>query len=241
MAKERSEKREKHDRKEKKEKRSETDGVKKSKKEKKDKTGKKEKKDKKSKKEAKAAASGSESGSDDEGAADASALVDVSMADAEGANGEAALTTVPVGLIVPFANPLADDTDSKAVLKAVRHAAKHSHLKRGTKEVVKSLRKSAKDASSLPVGVVILAADISPMDVISHLPVLCEDHDVPYIYVRSRVALGEAGATKRPTSVVMVSAKEKKEKMDAKELAKWEESYKELVRMVRKAQQSVRV
>ncbi|KAL2357275.1 H/ACA ribonucleoprotein complex subunit 2 [Cryomyces antarcticus] len=240
MAKERSEKREKHDKKEKKEKRSETDGVKKSKKEKKDKTEKKEK-DKKSKKETKAAASGSESGLDDEGAADASALVDVSMADVEGANGEAALTTVPVGLIVPFANPLADDADSKAVLKAVRHAAKHSHLKRGTKEVVKSLRKSAKDASSLPVGVVILAADISPMDFISHLPVLCEDHDVPYIYVRSRVALGEAGATKRPTSVVMVSAKEKKEKMDAKELAKWEESYKELVRMVRKAQQSVRV
>ncbi|KAK5275430.1 hypothetical protein LTR16_012485 [Cryomyces antarcticus] len=44
------------------------------------------------------------------------------MADVEGANGEAALTTVPVGLIVPFANPLADDADSKAVLKAVRHA-----------------------------------------------------------------------------------------------------------------------
>lgn len=49
-----------------------------------------------------------------------------------------------------------------------------------------------------------LAGDISPIDVISHIPVLCEDHDVPYIYVPGKAELGAAAATKRPTSVVLV-------------------------------------
>jgi H/ACA ribonucleoprotein complex subunit 2 len=66
---------------------------------------------------------------------------------------------------------------------------------------------------------VILAADISPMDVISHIPVLCEDHGIPYIFVTSRAELGNAAATKRPTSVTMVVPKSaaKGKKKDADE------------------------
>ena len=50
----------------------------------------------------------------------------------------------------------------------------------------------------------VLAGDISPIDVITHVPVLCEDAGVPYIYVPSKEALGAAGGTKRPTSVMLV-------------------------------------
>lgn len=42
------------------------------------------------------------------------------------------------------------------------------------------------------------------MDVISHIPVLCEEHGIPYVFVTSRAELGASAATKRPTSVVMV-------------------------------------
>jgi len=49
-----------------------------------------------------------------------------------------------------------------------------------------------------------MAGDISPEDVISHLPVLCEDHSVPYIFTPSKLALGLASLTKRPTSVILV-------------------------------------
>lgn len=45
------------------------------------------------------------------------------------------------------------------------------------------------------------------MDVISHIPVLCEDHGIPYLFVTSRAELGASAATKRPTSVVMVTPK----------------------------------
>ena len=125
-------------------------------------------------------------------------------------------------------------------------AAKHKSLKRGVKEVVKSLRKSSTPASSggEAPGVVVLAADISPMDVISHIPVLCEDHGVPYIFVPSRAELGAAGSTKRPTSVVMVSAKsggKKKEgeKEDGEE--DFAEVYRDLVKVVERASRDVRI
>lgn len=51
---------------------------------------------------------------------------------------------------------------------------------------------------------VVIAGDISPMDIITHVPILCEDSNVPYIFVPSKEDLGTAGSTKRPTSCVMV-------------------------------------
>jgi H/ACA ribonucleoprotein complex subunit 2 len=37
-----------------------------------------------------------------------------------------------------------------------------------------------------------LAADVSPIDVISHIPIICENKNIQYIYVRSRLELGVA-------------------------------------------------
>ncbi len=51
---------------------------------------------------------------------------------------------------------------------------------------------------------VVLAADVSPIDVISHIPILCENKSIPYVYVRSRMELGAASATKKPTSVILM-------------------------------------
>lgn len=78
------------------------------------------------------------------------------------------------------------------------------------------------------------------MDVISHIPVLCEDHNIPYIFLTSRAELGAAGSTKRPTSVVMVTPKtgaKGKEEVDAE----WDEAYKELNKLVVKQGQHVKV
>ncbi|KAL7623299.1 snoRNA-binding protein [Parahypoxylon ruwenzoriense] len=149
-----------------------------------------------------------------------------------------------VGALVPFARPLADEKATKKIMKTVRKAAKHKTLKRGVKEVVKSLRKSPAAGpgnTSFP-GVVILAGDISPMDVISHIPVLCEDVNVPYIFVNSRAELGAAGSTKRPTSVVMVTEKprvvkdKKGDKIDEAEedAEEFAEAYRDLVKLVEK-------
>ncbi|KAJ3036935.1 snoRNA-binding protein [Rhizophlyctis rosea] len=118
-----------------------------------------------------------------------------------------------------ISHPLASKKLTKKVYKTVKKAAKGKNVKRGVKEVVKGLRKGSK-------GVVIIAGDISPLDVISHLPVLCEEASVPYIYVPSKEDLGAAGATKRPTSCVMVV-----DKKDADYRETYEEVQKEVAEL----------
>lgn len=100
----------------------------------------------------------------------------------------AALQTLPCGRIrQPFLHPdPASQPPLPQVLKLAKKAAKRKQIKRGVKEVVKAIRKANK-------GVVIIAGDISPIDVITPLPVLCEDADIPYIYVPSKEELGAAG------------------------------------------------
>ncbi|KAL1885458.1 snoRNA-binding protein [Paecilomyces lecythidis] len=155
----------------------------------------------------------------------------------------------PVGALVPFANPLVEDKTAKKVLKSVKKAAANKSLKRGVKEVVKALRKSpipaANAAITTPPGIVVLAADISPMDVISHIPVLCEDHGIPYVYVTSRAELGSAGATKRPTSVVMVvpksAGKSKKKDAESEGDEDFSKVYDELLKIVEKETKRVKV
>lgn len=69
----------------------------------------------------------------------------------------------------------------------------------------------------------VLAADISPVDVISHLPILCEEANIPYIFVTSKEELGLASSTKRPTSCVMICPTMKKKKKTDGEPVKDEE------------------
>ena len=73
-----------------------------------------------------------------------------------------------------------------------------------------------------------MAGDISPIDVITPLPVLCEDHDVPYIYVPSKEALGQAGLTKRPTSCMLLLPKPLKGEVTGDDAAEFTESFAEV-------------
>ena len=75
----------------------------------------------------------------------------------------------------------------------------------------------------------ILAADINPIDIISHLPVLSEEAQIPYIFVSSKEELGFASSTKRPTSCVMICPDQKKKarKTDGDKAEK-DDDYREL-------------
>ena len=50
---------------------------------------------------------------------------------------------------------------------------------------------------------IILAADTTPLAILLHLPLLCEDKAVPYVYVPSKIALGRACGVSR--SVIAAS------------------------------------
>ena len=118
----------------------------------------------------------------------------------------------------PIANPLASEPLTHKVLKLTRHLNREKQLKRGVKDVVKAIKKGSK-------GIVVLAADVSPIDVISHIPVLCEDSGIPYIFVPSRMQLGTAAETKKPTSVVLMTGSEQEEVK-----AKYDKLYEKIVK-----------
>uniref|UniRef100_A0A2P2MSN2 H/ACA ribonucleoprotein complex subunit 2 n=2 Tax=Rhizophora mucronata TaxID=61149 RepID=A0A2P2MSN2_RHIMU len=121
----------------------------------------------------------------------------------------------------PIAKPLAGKKLSKKTFKLVRRAAERKCLKRGVKEVVKSIRRGQK-------GLCIIAGNISPIDVITHLPILCEENDIPYVYVPSKEDLASAGATKRPTCCVLVLTKPTKGELEAEEQDKLQAEFKQV-------------
>ncbi|KAG8756088.1 snoRNA-binding protein [Serendipita sp. 396] len=135
-------------------------------------------------------------------------LEDVDMADAAGgAKKKVKKEEIEISLeeLSPIAHPLAQKKLAKKLHKTIRRASRCRQVKRGVKEVVKGIRKGEK-------GILVLAADISPMDIISHLPGLSEEHKVPYVFVSSKEELGHASSTKRPTSCVMICPNMKRRK-----------------------------
>ncbi|XP_049404586.1 H/ACA ribonucleoprotein complex subunit 2-like protein [Solanum stenotomum] len=124
--------------------------------------------------------------------------------------------------IAPIAKPLAGKKLSKRTFKLVRRATEHKCLKRGVKEVVKSIRRGHK-------GLCVVAGNISPIDVITHVPLLCEEADIPYIYVPSKEDLASAGATNRPTCCVLVLTKPTKGELGQEDQEKLKEEYDQVV------------
>ncbi|EQC32142.1 hypothetical protein SDRG_10337 [Saprolegnia diclina VS20] len=120
-----------------------------------------------------------------------------------------------------IANPLANKKLTKKVYKLIKKSTKVKCTKRGVKEVVKAIRKGEK-------GMCIIAGDISPIDVISHIPVLCENNDIAYVFTPSKVDLGASAASKRPTSCIMVTP--------GKQGFNVQESYDEILAEVKKIQ-----
>ncbi|XP_073681164.1 H/ACA ribonucleoprotein complex subunit 2-like protein [Garra rufa] len=102
-----------------------------------------------------------------------------------------------IAALNPIAQPLASRKLSKKLYKCIKKAVKVKHLRRGVKEVQKFINKGEK-------GIVVFAGDTLPIDVYCHIPIMCEDGNLPYAYVPSKVDLGLSAGTKRPTCVIMI-------------------------------------
>eukprot|EP01013_Petalomonas_cantuscygni_P010516 TRINITY_DN23626_c0_g1_i1.p1 TRINITY_DN23626_c0_g1~~TRINITY_DN23626_c0_g1_i1.p1 ORF type:complete len:229 (+),score=40.79 TRINITY_DN23626_c0_g1_i1:39-725(+) len=113
--------------------------------------------------------------------------------------------TAPRGPIIeiPIARPIlaAGSSTERKMLKLVQSCSREKAVFKGIKDVTKVIRKGKGKK-----GICILAADVSPMDVISHLPVHCERNSVPYVWVPSKEDLGLAVLSARATSAVLLEA-----------------------------------
>jgi H/ACA ribonucleoprotein complex subunit 2 len=113
-------------------------------------------------------------------------------------NKEIDIENLAISLI---AVPMASEKLTSKTLSLVGKLAKVKLIKRGVKEVNKFFRRKENKNKN---AICVLAGDVSPIDVISHIPILCEKNKMPYIYIPSRQMLGTASQTKRPTSVVIL-------------------------------------
>ncbi|MBI5227049.1 50S ribosomal protein L7ae [Candidatus Micrarchaeota archaeon] len=70
-------------------------------------------------------------------------------------------------------------------------------IKKGVNEATKSIeRKSAQ--------LVVVAADVTPEEVVVHLPMLCKEHNIPYTFVPTKKELGVSVGLEVGTSAIAV-------------------------------------
>jgi len=98
----------------------------------------------------------------------------------------------------PISKPLASKKLTKKLYKLVRRSSKEKAVvRRGIREAMKFIRKGE-------TGLVVLAGDVSPIDVISHVPLVCEEKSIPYCFTPSKQELGEALGSKRPSCMALI-------------------------------------
>ncbi|XP_063712871.1 H/ACA ribonucleoprotein complex subunit 2-like protein [Symsagittifera roscoffensis] len=118
-------------------------------------------------------------------------------------NGEPQMTYEElVSLCAPIAKPMASRRLTKQIYKLLRKVQEGGIRKDccfyGNKAVMKHLRHGVKK------GFVVLAGDVSPIDLLSHIPVFAEEKDIPYVFVPSQDDLASAVGT-NATMCVFVS------------------------------------
>ena len=72
--------------------------------------------------------------------------------------------------------PVADAALSQEILDLVQQASHYRQLKKGANEATKTLNRGISE-------IIILAADTSPLAILLHLPLLCEDKNTPYVCI----------------------------------------------------------
>ena len=72
-----------------------------------------------------------------------------------------------------------------AAYEALSIASKSGVVKKGTNEATKAVERSQ-------AKLVVIAEDVDPPEVIAHLPLLCDERKIPYVFVPDKNKLGVA-------------------------------------------------
>ncbi len=80
-----------------------------------------------------------------------------------------------------------------AAYEALQIAAKTGTVRKGTNETTKAVERAQ-------AKLVVIAEDVDPPEVVAHLPLLCEERKIPYIFVPSKEKIGSAVGIEVPAS-----------------------------------------
>ena len=100
---------------------------------------------------------------------------------------------------VPF--PVADTKLTSKIDEILRQGLSYKQVKKGINETIKFLDKGK-------VEVVVMAADADPIELLAHMPTLCEERSVPYCFVKEAAFLGRACGISRPVICCSIVANE---------------------------------
>lgn len=85
----------------------------------------------------------------------------------------------------------------KKTLEAVRKAAESGKIRKGVNETTKAIERGVAKLT-------IIAEDVTPPEIVAHIPVLCDEKKAPYIFVPTKEELGKAAGLEVPTSAISI-------------------------------------
>jgi large subunit ribosomal protein L7Ae len=84
-----------------------------------------------------------------------------------------------------------------AAYEALQISSKTGIVRKGTNETTKAIERAQ-------AKLVIIAEDVDPPEVVAHLPLLCEERKIPYIFVPSKEKIGNAVGIDVPAASVCI-------------------------------------
>nr|CAG4648409.1 EOG090X0JRW [Moina brachiata]SVE93391.1 EOG090X0JRW [Moina brachiata] len=97
-----------------------------------------------------------------------------------------------------IAQPMASRKLTRKIYKLLKKASQQKgYVRNGLKDVQRRIRLGER-------GIVIFAGDVTPVDIMCHMPAVCEEKSIPYCYTPSRMDLGHSLGLKRTSLMVLV-------------------------------------
>jgi len=85
-----------------------------------------------------------------------------------------------------------------AAYEALQLATRTGNVRKGTNETTKAIERGQ-------AKLVIIAEDVEPPEVVAHLPLLCEERKIPYVFVPSKEKIGTASGIDVPAASACIS------------------------------------
>ena len=86
---------------------------------------------------------------------------------------------------------------AQAALDAVKQAKETGKIRKGTNETTKAVERGE-------AKLVIIAEDVDPPEIVAHLPLICSERKIPYLYVKSKKDLGAAAGLQVAAAAVAI-------------------------------------
>jgi large subunit ribosomal protein L7Ae len=74
---------------------------------------------------------------------------------------------------------------SEAAYEVLRQASRSGKVRKGTNETTKAIERGL-------AKLVVIAEDVQPPEVVAHLPLLCDERKIPYVFVPAKDQIGPA-------------------------------------------------